>query len=70
MQSFKGWFEPIFVRNPVVSNVCFEFAEEDLLETWLIRSLSHDISYASSCIFDDNMQLRNDIRQGIKGGDW
>ena len=32
--------------------------------------LSHDIFYASSCIFDDNMQLRNDIHQGIKGGDW
>ena len=26
--------------------------------------LSHDISYASSCIFDDKMQLLNDIRQG------
>ena len=32
---------------------------------WRIAStcLSHDIFYASSCIFDDNMHLRNDIHQ-------
>ena len=30
----------------------------------------HGFFIASSCIFDDNMHLRNDIHQGIKGGDW